>query len=55
MRKLVLALVATATVAIPLVATATPASATERHCYTPHVGGFDTYEVCYYLPVEPTQ
>ena len=30
------------------------ASADTRHCYTPHVAGFDTYEVCYFLPIEPT-
>lgn len=31
-------------------ATASPAQAAERRCYTPSVAGFDTYEVCYFLP-----
>ena len=51
MRKL-LAVVALA--AGLLVATSTSASADTRTCYTPHVAGFNTYEVCYYLPIEPT-
>lgn len=52
MRKLALALAATAALTAPLVATAAPASAGERTCYTPHVAGQNTYEVCYFLPIE---
>ena len=33
--------------------TAAPAQA-ERTCYTPHIAGFDSYEVCYFLPIELT-
>ena len=28
------------------------ASAEPRKCYTPHVGPFPSYEVCYYLPID---
>ena len=52
LRRTSLLLAATAALALPLLAAA-PASAdpVERRCYTPHVGGFDSYEVCYFLPV----
>jgi len=53
-RKLALVLAATAAMTVPLVAGAGSASADTRQCYTPHVAGFDTYEVCYYLPIEPS-
>jgi hypothetical protein len=55
LRKLILGLAVAAGLLIPLVSTASPASASERTCYSPHVAGFDTYEVCYFLPIEPTQ
>ena len=55
MRKLALVLAATAAMTIPLVAVAGSASADTRHCYSPHVGGIPTYEVCYSLPIEPSQ
>lgn len=54
MRKLALVVAATAAMAVPLLATAGPAAADERQCYTPHVAGFDSFEVCYSLPIEPT-
>ena len=54
MRKLTLVMAATAAMAVPLIASAGPAAAEERHCYTPHVAGFDTVEVCTFLPIEPT-
>ena len=41
----------TAALALPLTATPASADPIERKCYTPHVDGFDTFEVCYYLPV----
>lgn len=52
MRRSTLLVAATAALALPLVAAA-PASAdpVERRCYTPHVDGFDSFEVCYFLPV----
>lgn len=52
MRRTSLLLAATAALALPLIAAA-PASADpiERRCYSPSVPGFDTYEVCYFLPV----
>jgi len=53
-RKLALVLAATAAMTVPLVVGAGSASADTRHCYTPHVAGFDSYEVCYYLPIEPS-
>jgi hypothetical protein len=53
-RKLALVLAATAAMTVPLVAGAGSASADTRHCYTPHGAGLDTYEVCYFLPIEPT-
>jgi hypothetical protein len=55
LRTLFTALALAAGLLVPAVATAAPASASERTCYTPHVAGFDTYEVCYFLPIEPTQ
>ncbi|MCU1602733.1 MAG: hypothetical protein JWO22_3442 [Frankiales bacterium] len=56
MRKLALLAAAAipAAVTLPLLTTATGSAAAERHCYTPHVAGFDSYEVCYFLPIEPT-
>ena len=54
MRKLALVLAATAAMTVHLVVGAGNASADTRHCYTPHVAGFDSYEVCYFLPIEPT-
>ncbi len=55
MRKLVLLAAAAipAAVTVPLLLGSGSASA-ERHCYTPHVAGFDSYEVCYFLPIEPS-
>lgn len=52
MRRTSLLLAATAALALPLLA-ATPASADpiEQKCYTPDVKGFDTFQVCYFLPV----
>lgn len=49
MRKLLLVV---ATVVASTFALAAPASADplERRCTTPHVAGFDTIQVCYYLP-----
>jgi hypothetical protein len=41
----------TAALALPLTATPASADPVERRCYTPYVAGFDTYEVCYFLPV----
>ncbi len=52
MRRLLMLVVTTAAVAVPLLATAAPASAGEG-CFTPHVKGFNTVEVCV-LPFEPT-
>jgi hypothetical protein len=48
--KLLLVLAATvaATVALAAPASADPV---ERRCTTPHVAGFNSFEVCYYLPV----
>ena len=46
-------LVLVAALAATLVAGGGTASADTRHCYSPSVAGFDTYEVCYYLPIEP--
>lgn len=34
--------------------TAAPAHADERTCYSPQVLKFDSFEVCMFLPVEPT-
>jgi hypothetical protein len=53
--RTVAALAATAAFTVPLMAGAGSASADTRHCYTPQVGGIPTYEVCYYLPIEPSQ
>lgn len=50
-RHALLAAVITAC-ALPLL-TASPATADERHCYTPHIGSFDTTAVCHYLPIDP--
>lgn len=55
MRKLALVLALTAGLFAPLVAAAGPATADDRTCYSPRVAGFDTYDVCYYLPIEFTQ
>jgi hypothetical protein len=52
---LALVLPATAAMTVALVTGAGSASADTRHCYTQHVGGIPTYEVCYYLPIEPSQ
>ena len=46
-RILVLALLALA--ALGLTAGASPAQADP--CYTPHVAGFDSFEVCYNIPL----
>ena len=55
MRKLVLLAAATAAASVPLLGSLGGGTASaDRHCYTPHVAGFDSYEVCYYLPIEPT-
>jgi hypothetical protein len=54
LRKLALTLAAAAAVAVPVAVSTSTTSSAERHCYTPHVPGFDTYEVCYFLPIEPT-
>ena len=55
MRKLATVLAVTAALLTGAVAAAGPASADTRHCYTPHVAGYPSYEVCYYLPIEFTQ
>ena len=52
MRKLAFLLAAAAAFTVPL---AGSSSADERHCYTPHIGSYPSYEVCYFLPIEPTQ
>ena len=52
MRRLALLVVATAVALLPLLAMAAPASAGEG-CFTPHVKGFNTVEVCV-LPIDPT-
>lgn len=54
MRKFATILAVTAALFTGLLATASSASADTRHCYTPHIGGYPSYEVCYYLPIEPT-
>jgi hypothetical protein len=46
-RMIVVVLLALAAVGL----SAAPAQA-ERTCYSPGVAGFDTYEVCYFLPIE---
>lgn len=51
MRRLLLLVAATAATLVPLLATAAPASAGEG-CFTPHVKGFNTVEVCV-LPFDP--
>lgn len=50
MRTIALALAATAALAVSVVSAA-PATADERRCYTPHVAGQDSFEVCYYVPI----
>ena len=55
LRKLALVVAATAAMALPVLATAAPASADERTCYTPGVAGFDSIQVCHYLPIELEQ
>lgn len=52
LRKLMFVLTAAAALSVQLTASA---SADERHCYTPHIGSYPSYEVCYFLPIEPTQ
>ncbi len=52
LRKLAFVLAAAAAFTVPL---AGSSSADERHCYTPHIGSYPSYEVCYFLPIEPTQ
>ncbi len=52
MRRIALLATAVAVVALPLV-TASSASADERRCYTLGAPGFDRYEVCRYLPIDP--
>ena len=51
MRRLFMLLAAIAVSSLPLLATAAPASAGEG-CFTPHVKGFNTVEVCV-LPFDP--
>lgn len=53
MRKFALVLAATAAVAVPLAVTTTGTSSAQRHCYTLGVPGFDHYEYCTELPIDP--
>ena len=50
MRRFLMLVVTTAALALPMLATAAPASAGEG-CFTPHVKGFDSFEVC--GPIDP--
>lgn len=51
MRRFLMLVVTIAALALPMLATAAPASAGEG-CFTPRVKGFNTVEVCV-LPIDP--
>lgn len=48
-RILVIALLALSALGLTA-ATVQPAQADTRHCYTPHVAGYDTIQSCIWLP-----